>query len=142
MKARILGGLPDDQLTTLHVPAHELGSITWLDGGREVLLNGSLFDIVSVKRTGDGSVEIKAVRDDQEVHVLAELDRDMRLRLGQDAKGKELGTRIISGWAAYCGPFSPVNIPIPPIREREFRDDPHQAQRAPVTVDPEPPRMS
>ncbi len=74
----------------LHFPVSEVDDIAWKDGGREVRAEGHLYDIVRVERLADGSVLIAALRDDQEGQLLAELERNVRLRLGQDAKGKDL----------------------------------------------------
>jgi hypothetical protein len=142
MKAHILSGLSEDRITSLHFPASAVESIEWADGGREVRDDGHLFDIVSVSCLSDGSVVVRAVRDDQEAHVLAELDRDVRQCQGHDATGKERGSRIISAWAAYCAPFVSVNVPMPPEGEREYGNGPHLPQRFPAIVDPEPPRIA
>ncbi len=142
MKARILGGLSEDRITSLHFPASAVERIEWMDGGREVRAHGHLFDIVAVKVFSDGSIVIKAVRDDQEGQVLAELDRDVWLRLGQDAKGKERGSRIISSWAAYCHLFAQLRVPVPPAGDMSYGEPGHTWPGALADVDPDPPRMS
>lgn len=142
MKARILSGLSEDRITSLHFPASAVEGIEWADGRREVRDDGHMFDIVSVSCLSDGSVVIRAVRDDQEAHVLAELDRDVRRHLGQETRNKELGSRIISAWAAYCTDFARLNVPPPPVVDRSYGDEVRQAQGSHAEVDPDPPRMS
>ncbi len=142
MKASILSGLSEDEITTLHFPMSEVERIAWKDGGREVRVEGDLFDVVRVKWRSDGSVFITAVRDDKEGHVLAELDSHVRLHLGQDARGKERGVRIISAWADFCVQLTRLSIPAPPAADRSYVDQVRQLQGNHVEVDPEPPRMS
>jgi hypothetical protein len=142
MKVRLLGELSEDQLTTLHFAASVAQHIAWLDGGREVRACGHMFDVVLVTRSTDGSITIKALRDDREDQVLAKLDQVVRTRQGQDASGKELGSRIISAWAAYCDRFAHVHAPAPPAADRVYADDDHGLQWIDAEVDHDPPRLS
>jgi hypothetical protein len=141
MERRILKGLPDEALTILRFTEREFEEISLYDGGQELELDDTMYDIVSME-TRSGNVVVKAVRDGDETRLNKDLDRMVEAHLATDQRGKHHRSCVIASWAPFCELLPRMSFLHQPMAEPVFGHPCAFIGRENVPVDPGPPRLA
>jgi hypothetical protein len=102
MKHRLLAEVPVSELSVLRFTQEQFASAKFEDGGKEVWVDSSLYDVVRVEHRSNGCVTLFALRDDGETHVLAALEHLLREVEHNERAGKERRVSMVASWASYC----------------------------------------
>jgi hypothetical protein len=140
MEQRLVAGLPDSALTTLHFSVQEWACADFADEGKEVVVAGVQYDIARVI-VEDSGVSCMALRDDEETQLVQELDRLLRNVDVADTQGRSQRARSVELWAPFCEAQGSVSIPNGAhVTMRCFSEQITVTGRTPEAVDPGPPR--
>lgn len=101
VRGSILATLPPGELTTLSFTPEQFAGLTSMDDGREILLDGIVYDIVRMTEDHDGSIQVQAYRDDDETAELIDLDRLTGLLQGEDEDDQEQRVVTVGSWAPF-----------------------------------------
>lgn len=139
MERRILSGLPETELTCLAMSERDLAAVDLRDGGRELYLDGVVYDIIDVERSA-GKVFIKAVRDDPETRLNQDLDRLVRAEAEGEQGEHDDEARALGTWAPYYERTGRIAFIQAPELERFFLTMGTNSGRDNGSIEPGPPR--
>lgn len=91
MKAQIKGHIPKDQLHKFSVDSANDEHIHWTRRGKELMMNGEMYDVVSVSREND-SIHYYCINDSEETELFAQLDEMVKKKMKEERRtGKQTG---------------------------------------------------
>ncbi len=105
MERLVLQGLPGSELTVLRFTPAALRTVSFEDGGRELVHEGHWYDIVRTYSLADGVVVYEAVRDDRESVLMARLGREVERCVATSRAARGTRSVLLNVWAVYCEPW-------------------------------------
>jgi hypothetical protein len=142
MKARLMAGLPHSELTVFHLTGAEFTNIDFEDDGREMEVDGVMYDIVRIHRGSANGVVVEAARDDAETKLMADLDRLVQGQLAGDTRGQEQRAQLVSAWCAFHEAIGRTSLRLPPPKELTYAASSECTGRTIGAIDPGPPRRA
>lgn len=142
MKARLMAGLPQCRLTILHLSEAEFNGIYFEDDGREMEVDGVMYDIVRIHRESTNEIAVEAVRDDAETELMADLDRLVQGQLAGDTRGQEQRAQLVSGWCVFHEAIGRTALVLPSPTELAYAVSRACSGRTIGAIDPGPPRRA
>ncbi len=142
MKQRLMVGLPSSELTIFRLTGTEFKDIDLEDDGREMEVDGLMYDIVRLQWEPDGIVVVEAVRDDAETQLMADLERLVQGQLVGDTRGQKQRVQLVSAWCTYHEAIGPNRFWLPSPKELGYAEVGMCTGRTIGAIDPGPPRRA